>query len=106
MCYITLDSYFLLFILHILLFNRCVIINHIETCLDLFFKKNKSILHVLVSKKISAKFWPNFAKFGNFGGGRNFCDNEIKNLASDNDGKQLFSSRSSKLEWEFHTFHR
>ena len=36
---------------------------------------------MLVSKKISAKFRPNFAKFGNFGGGRNFCDNEIKNLA-------------------------
>ena len=83
MCYITLNSlnsYFLLFILHILLFNRCVIINHIDTCVYLIFLKNKSILHVLVSKKISEKFRPNFAKFGNFGGGRNFCDNEIKNL--------------------------
>jgi len=31
-----------------------------------FFKKKNSILHVLVS--------------GNFGGGQNFCDTEIKNL--------------------------
>ena len=37
---------------------------------------------MLISKKISAKFQPNFAKFGNFGGGRNFGDTEIKNLAS------------------------
>jgi len=43
---------------------------------------------VLVSKKISAKFRPNFAKFGNFGGGRNFCDNEIKNLDPNNNVPQ------------------
>ena len=38
---------------------------------------------MLISKKISAKFRPNFAKFGNFGGGRNFGDTEIKILADD-----------------------
>ena len=65
--------------MHILLFNRYVVINHTNICLDPnFFRKN--ILHVLISKKISAKFRPNFAKFGNFGGGRNFSDTEIKNL--------------------------
>ena len=69
-----------MFILYILLFNRYVVINHTNICLDPnFFKKN--ILHVLISKKISAKFRPNFTKFGNFGGGRNFGDTEIKNLA-------------------------
>ena len=35
---------------------------------------------MLISKKISAKFRSNFTKFGNFGGGRNFGDTEIKNL--------------------------
>jgi hypothetical protein len=33
---------------------------------------------MLVSKKISAKFGPNFAKIGNFRGSRNFGDTEIK----------------------------
>jgi hypothetical protein len=80
MWYITLDSYFLLFILHILLFNRCVVINHTNICLDLFFRK--SIFHVLIPKKILPKFWPNFTKFDNFGGGRNFCNTEIKNLGA------------------------
>ena len=52
--------------------------NHTNICLDSFFFR-KSILHVLISKKKLAKFRPNFAKFGNFGGGRNFGDTEIKN---------------------------
>ena len=43
------------------------------------FSLEKSILHVLVSKKNSPKFRPNFAKFGSFGGGRNFCNTEIEN---------------------------
>jgi hypothetical protein len=58
MWYITVDSYFLLFILHILLFNRCVVINHTNICLDLFFRK--SIFHVLIPQKNLPKFWPNF----------------------------------------------
>ena len=60
---------FLLFILHIFVFNRCVVINHTNICLDLNVFFRKSILHVLVSKKISPKFRPNFAKFGSFGDG-------------------------------------
>ena len=43
------------------------------------FFLEKNILHVLVSKKISPKFRPNFAKFGSFGGGRNFFNTEIEN---------------------------
>ena len=57
-CYITQDSYFLL--------NRCVVINHANISLDLFFLK--SVLHVQASKKISVKFRPNFGNFANFGG--------------------------------------
>jgi len=72
---------FLLFILHIFVFNRCVVINHTNICLDLNVFFRKSILHVLVSKKISPKFRPNFAKFGSFGGCRNFCNTEIENPA-------------------------
>jgi len=91
MCYINLDSYFLLFILYIFLFNRYVIINHTDTYLDLFFKK-KNILHVLVFKKIR----PNFAKFNNFGGGWNFCNNEIKNLDDNNLTQHRNSTGKSK----------
>jgi hypothetical protein len=69
MCYIILDSNFLLFILRILLFNtRCLVINHTNICLDLSYFR-KSVLYVLVSQKKSTKFQPNFAKFGNFDGG-------------------------------------
>jgi hypothetical protein len=71
-----------LIILYILLFNRCVVINHTNIYLDLNFFRN-NILHVLISKKISAKFRPNFTKFGNFGGNRNFCNNEIKIRSDD-----------------------
>ena len=70
---------FLLFILHIFVFNRCVVINHTNICLDLNIFFRKSIIHVLVSKKNSPKFRPNFVKFGSFGGGRNFCNTEIEN---------------------------
>ena len=34
---------------------------------------------MLVSKKNSAKIRRNFANFGDFGGGRNFCKNKIEN---------------------------
>ena len=47
------------------------------------FFLEKNILHVLVSKKNSPKFRPNFAKFGSFGGGRNFCNTEIENPGTD-----------------------
>ena len=46
------------------------------------FFLEKNILHVLVSKKNSPKFRPNFLKFGSFGGGRNFYNTEIENTAS------------------------
>ena len=68
MCYITLDSYFLLFMFHIILLNRCVIINHANICLDLNCFQKKNILHVKVSKKIRR----------NFRGGQNFCSTEYK----------------------------
>jgi hypothetical protein len=42
-CYITLDSYFLLLMLHILLL-RCIFINHAYIYLDLNFFHKKSIL--------------------------------------------------------------
>jgi hypothetical protein len=54
MCYITLDLFFLLFVLYIVLLNRCVVINHANIFLDLFLKK--TILHVQVSKKIRRNF--------------------------------------------------
>ena len=78
---------FLLFILHIFVFNRCVVINHTNIYLDLNVFFRKSILHVLVSKKNSPKFRPNFAKFGSFGGGRNFCNTEIENPPHHSVGK-------------------
>jgi len=42
---------------------------------------------VLISKEFLAKFRPNFAKFGNFAGGRNFDDTEIKNLDPNLEGQ-------------------
>ena len=51
---------------------------------------------MLISKKNSAKFRPNFTKFGNFGGGRNFGDTEIKNLI---EHLQEFLKHSPNLEF-------
>ena len=60
----------------------------------MFLEKN--ILHVLISKKISAKFRPNFAKFGNFGGGRNFGDTEIKNLDKDIEDENITNTNRDR----------
>ena len=85
-----------MFILHILLFNRYVVINHTNICLDLNVFLEKSILHVLVPKKNSSKFQPNFAKFGSFGGDRNFCNTKIKNPAENELGKS--ASQSERIQ--------
>ena len=63
--------------LHILLLNRCVVINHANTCLELFFLEKAYFMCKSLQKILS-----NFTNSGNFGGGRNFVNTEIENLAT------------------------
>ena len=75
MCYTTVDLYFLLFILDILLLSTCIVINHAT----ILFRSKKTGF-MFKSKKNSAKFRPKFTKFSNFGGGEIFLKLKLKTL--------------------------